>query len=313
MNKARVRFAAGVVCCLICCLCICMPAEAVVFTDALDREVDVQNPQRVVALMGSFSEIWLLAGGEDSLVGTTVDVTDQRDLGIPAHVQSVGTYQEPNLEEIFALEPDLVLLSAETARTGSHIGMQSILEEAGIPAAYFKVTHFEDYLDMLQICTQLTGDMQAYERNGMAVQKKVEQILAENRLEKEPSVLLMITYSGGVRPQSADTMTGRMLAQLGCRNILDEYPSLLKDFSMERVIEMDPDYIFVIPMGNDDAAVRRNLQESVESNPAWNALSAVENGRYILLPGDMFVYKPNAQWAKSYAYLAEILSGTQTE
>ena len=43
-------------------------------------------------------------------------------------------------------------------------------------------------------------------------------------------------------------MTGRMLAQLGWRNILNDYPSLLKDFSIEKVIEIDPDYILIIPI-----------------------------------------------------------------
>ena len=77
---------------------------------------------------------------------------------------------------------------------------------------------------------------------------------------------------------------------------------------MERIMEIDPDYIFVIPMGNDEEAIRRNLQKSVESNPAWSGLTAVMEGRYILLPGDKFLYKPNAAWADSYEYLAQLLS-----
>ena len=58
-----------------------------------------------------------------------------------------------------------------------------------------------------------------------------------------------------------------------------------------------------------EEAVRRNLQKSVESNPAWNGLTAVAEGRYILLPGHKFLYKPNAAWADSYEYLAKMLGG----
>ena len=282
-------------------------ASAYTFTDSLGQKVTVENPQRVVTLMGSFAEIWMLAGGEESLVGTAVDTTDNRDLGIPEHVVSVGTYQNPNMEEILSLNPDLVLLSADTVRTGNHVALKDSFEAMGIPAAYFKVTHLEDYLSMLRICAEITGNADTYERNGEAVRREIERILADHTAKNSPSVLLMITYSGGIRPQNSDTMTGRMLAQLGCRNILDEYPSLLKDFSVERIIELDPDYIFVIPMGNDDTAVRKNLQESVESNPAWNSLTAVQSGRYLLLPGEKFVYKPNHRWAQSYKYLAQML------
>lgn len=288
-------------------------AQAVTFTDALGQKITVDNPQRVVTLMGSFAETWLLAGGGDTLVGTAVDTTDHRDLGIPEHVVSVGTYQSPNMEQILSLNPDLVILSSDTVRTGSHVALKDSLAAAGIPAAYFKVTHFEDYLDMLRICTQITGDMQAYEKNGAAVQAQIDQILSESAMQDGPSVLLMITYSGGIRPQGADTMTGRMLAQLGWRNILNDYPSLLKDFSIEKVIEIDPDYILVIPMGNDEEALRRNLEKSVESNLAWNGLSAVINDRYLLLPGEKFVYKPNARWAESYAYLSGLLDGANDE
>ena len=278
------------------------------FTDAIGQEITVHNPQRVVSLMGSFSEIWILAGGADTLVGTSYDTVDNRDLGLPEDIAIVGTYQNPNIEEILALNPDLVLLSSETTRTDSHVALKDALNGADIPAAYFSVTHFENYLNMLKICTDITGNQDAYQTNGIAVEERIAQIIADSKTETSPSVLLMITYSGGIRAQSSDTMTGKMLSELGCKNILDDYPSMLQDFSVEKIIETDPDYIFVIPMGNDDALAQKNLKENVESNPAWNSLTAVKNDRYILLPKDKFLYKPNAVWDESYAYLAALLN-----
>jgi iron complex transport system substrate-binding protein len=120
----------------------------------------------------------------------------------------------------------------------------------------------------------------------------------------------MITYSGGIRPQASTTMTGGMLAQLGCKNIIDDYPSLLKDFSMEKVMEIDPDYIFVIPMGYSDQEALRALTTSVEENPAWNVLTAVKNKRYHPLPPEKFLFKPNDRWAESYRYLGEYFQNT---
>lgn len=281
--------------------------QTVSFTDALGQEISIPQPRRVVSLMGSFTEIWLLAGGRDSLVGTAVDAQDKRDLGLPESVVSVGTYQSPSLEAILAQSPDLVLLSSETVRTDNHVAFKNSLTAAGIPAAYFSVTHFDNYLGMLDICCQLTGDQQAYSQNGLEVQSEIDQILEQYRLETSPTVLLLVTYSGGIRPQASTTMTGGMLAQLGCRNIIDDYPSLLKDFSMESVMEIDPDYIFVIPMGYSDEDALRALTTSVEDNPAWNSLSAVKNKRYHPLPPEKFMFKPNNRWADSYRYLGEFL------
>ena len=282
-------------------------AGPVTFTDAMGQEITVENPQRVVALMGSFAEIWTLAGGADTLVGVTDDAFDDRDFVNKDQVESVGSFQSPNVEQIVALNPDLVLLSAETKGTDSHVALKDALADAGITAAYFSVTHFEDYLAMLKTCTDITGDAEAYKTNGTDVQEKIESIIEKNKTDEAPSVLLMITYSGGIRPQTSDSMTGKMLADLGCKNVLDDNPSLLKDFSVEKIVEVDPDYIFVIPMGNDDAAAEAALKENVESNPAWSSLTAVENDRYIILPKDKFLYKPNARWAESYTYLTEEL------
>ena len=299
------------------------------FTDAIGQEITVHNPQRVVSLMGSFSEIWILAGGADTLVGTSYDTVDNRDLGLPEDIAIVGTYQNPNIEEILALNPDLVLLSSETTRTDSHVALKDALNGADIPAAYFSVTHFEDYLNMLKICTDITGNQDAYQTNGIAVEERIAQIIADSKTETSPSVLLMKwlskqDFAKGVGKMKSLTIftlmvrilipvlsvpiTGKMLSELGCKNILDDYPSMLQDFSVEKIIETDPDYIFVIPMGNDDALAQKNLKENVESNPAWNSLTAVKNDRYILLPKDKFLYKPNAVWDESYAYLAALLN-----
>lgn len=282
-------------------------ADLVTYRDALGQELTLQKPQRVVSLMGSFSEIWLLAGGADSLVGTTVDASDNRDLGIPEHTVCVGTYQNPNMEEVLSLDPELVLLSSETVRTDTHVAWKETLASAGISAAYFQVTYFEDYLNMLKFCTELTGEEEAYQNSGLRVQEEIQKIVKETTLKECPEVLLMITFSGGIRPQGSDTMTGRMLEELGCHNIIDDYPSLWKDFSIEQVMEIDPDYIFVIPMGNDTDAEERNLRETIDQNPAWSGLTAVKNGCYHLLPKELFLYKPNDKWAESYRYLAELL------
>ncbi len=274
------------------------------FTDELGNEITVNNPQRVVALMGGFAETWILAGGK--LCGVTDDAVEERGLDLPSDVAVVGKYNSPNVEEIIALNPELVILSSETE---AHMMLRDTLENAGIIAAYFKVTYFEDYLAMLETCTQITGRDDLYERNGRMVKDKIDDVQSDVSDEEHPSVLFLITFSGGVRVQNSSTMTGRMLFELGCENIADKNASLLKEFSIEGIISEDPDYIFVVPMGNDDELAMRNLRESIEQNPAWNGLTAVKSGRYILLPKDKFLYKPNVRWNESYEHLRDILYG----
>lgn len=75
---------------------------------------------------------------------------------------------------------------------------------------------------------------------------------------------------------------------------------------MEEIIRRDPHWIFVVTMG-DEAAAAAYMRQNLESDPAWNGLSAVREGRCVLLPQDLFHYKPNERWDESYEYLAKIL------
>ena len=70
---------------------------------------------------------------------------------------------------------------------------------------------------------------------------------------------------------------------------------------------MDPDYIFITTMGSDPEKAMIALQEQFSSSPAWQALSAVQNGRVIELDRELFHLKPNARWAESYQVIGELL------
>lgn len=284
-------------------------AEAVTFTDALGNQVTVENPQRVVACMGSFANLWELAGG--TLVGASDDAFDSYTVTSP-DVAKVGDFSEPNLEAIIALEPDFVILTSGSGGRGgdsSQVELKEALDASGIANAYFNVSTFDEYLAMLKTLTDITGREDLYKQNGEDVAAAIENVKAAVPEGEAPTALVLTTFSGGTRVQSGSSQTGAMLAELGVVNLADENPSLLQDFSLESVIEMDPDFIFVIPMGNDSEAAMKNLTEATEANPAWSTLSAVQNGRYVTLDPQHFLYKPNEKWAESYQILYDNLYG----
>ena len=125
--------------------------------------------------------------------------------------------------------------------------------------------------------------------------------------QPQPSVLLVRAYSSGAKAKGADNLAGVILEDLGAENLVSRYESLLEDLSMETIIAADPDYIFITTMGSSDEDAMAYMEQTFQQNPAWSGLSAVQNDRYILLPRDLFHYKPNARWGESYAYLANIL------
>lgn len=285
------------------------PAEYT-FTDDAGASVTVSNPQRVVACMGSFANIWELAGG--TLVGASDDAFASYDL-TSENVAKIGDFSNINLESLIALDPDFVIMTSGSGGRGgdsSQLDHKAALEASGIPVAYFEVSTLDDYLRMLRICCDITGRDDLYAENGEAVAGAIDRIVQDVPEGSAPSVLLMTTFSGGVRVQNSGTMTGTMLAALGAKNIADENPSLLKDLNMESVIERNPDYIFIVPMGNNAEAAQAALKKLTDENPAWATLSAVEQGRCIMLDAPHFLYKPNSNWDESYQILFDALYAT---
>ena len=283
----------------------------VTFTDDLGHEVTVDNPQRVVACMGSFANAWELAGG--TLVGVSDDALQAEGFTIASpDVATVGDFASVNLEAIIALDPDFVIMTSGTGGRGgdsSQADLRDALVASNIPVAYFEVTTFDDYKRLMETFTAITGREDLYEQNAGAVAAAIEDVKAAVPAGEAATALVLTTFSGGTRVQSSGTQTGAMLADLGVRNLADENRSLLKDFSLEAVIELDPDFIFVIPMGNDAEAATRSLMEATAANPAWEALSAVQNDRYITLDPTLFLSKPNERWDEAYMALFDALYG----
>ena len=275
---------------------------AFIFTDDLGREVRVGNSERVATLIGSFTDIWLLAGGK--VTATADDSWESLELPLGEEVVNLGSILEPDIEKLIASEPDFVIASANV---DVNIEMEEILSQAGIEVAYFAVSNFDEYLHMLRICTQITGREDLYVQNGLKVQEQIAEI--KERVDgRAPVVLFLRASATSVKAKgSRGSVCGEMLSDLGCINIADNNEGLLDELSMEAIIAADPDYIFVTIQGNNQDAAMQNVEELLISNPAWGSLTAVKEKNYYLLDKRLYFLKPNARWGEAYAGLADIL------
>lgn len=282
--------------------------DAVSFTDALGRSVSVKrNPRRVAALLGSFADVWMLAGGE--LCAAAEDAWEDFGLALE-NCTNLGGAHSPSLELLVASDPDLVIASASTA---SNVEMRGALEAMGITVAYFDVDCFEDYLYMLDICTEITGRRDLYKANGLAIKEDIDRIKAEYAAADIPAeerkILLLRAASSFVKAKgSRGTILGEMLADMGCINIADGDTTLLENLSVEAVIREQPYHVFVVTMGSDTEAAKRSLENMIKDNPAWSTLEAIKDGRLHIMDKRLFNLKPNARWAESYGVLYEKLT-----
>lgn len=283
-------------------------STAVTFTDDLGREVAVENPERVAALLGSYADMWYLAGGE--VIASADDAWDDFDLPLPDDAVNLGMTKDLNLEKLFEADPDLVLASTNTRQ---NMEWQDTLEAAGITTAYFDVSDFDDYLRVLKIFTDITGRGDLYEQNGTSIQERIQAIVEESKGHiaergETPKILIVRASASMILAKnSKGNVMGEMFHALGCENIADSDDSLLENLNLEHIMVEDPDFIFIGQHGNDPDAVRTHIDEFIAENPAWGNLTAVKEGRVYYMDKALYTLKPNDRWAEAYEKAEEIL------
>lgn len=282
--------------------------ESFTFTDDLGREVTVNNPQRVAALLGSYAEMWQLAGGD--VCATADDAWDDLGLTLAEDTVNIGGTKNISVEKVFASEPDFIIASPNT-----RINMELLdtFEASGIPTAYFEVSGFDDYLRVLKVMTEITGRPELYEQNGASIEQKIADVVeaSKQRLngEEGPTVLfLRVSATAVYAKNSYDSVLGEMLHALGCRNIADDDATLIETVSLEHVVEMDPDYIFTVQQGGDAEGTQEMLESMFSESGTWSSLTAVKEGNWHHLEKRLYNLKPNALWGEAYEGLEAILA-----
>lgn len=269
-------------------------------TDSLGNTCTLPDNPKVASCYGSFSECWLLSGG--SLVGVTDDAINERHLDVDENTANIGTVKEINSEILISLSPDYVLLSNEIA---AHKQLASVLKDANIDFGFFNLDTFDDYDNLMAQFCKLNNRDDLYKENVKDVKDNIALILSNVPDKSDKTYLVMRAYSTGIKVKT-DNIADNILKDFNLVSITDKNPSLLTDLSVEYIVSEDPDYIFVLTMGDENNAYNY-LHENIENNPAWNNLKAVRNNNYIILPKDLFHYKPNNRWSKSYEYIAKII------
>lgn len=283
------------------------------YTDCTGITVSLSPNIRMAAALGSLGAVWLLAGGE--LCAVTRDGLEYSGWNIPTNTLSLGSLLNPDIEQIIASGANCILLSPNLS---GHLSLRNALDTAHIQSICFDVSTFSDYLELLRFCTSITGRKDLFQKYGTDLEQDVQRELtfAQTQLQKRgtsPTVLVLRAYATDVHIKDSSSLAGSMLKELGCVNIADSRKKLLHTLSLEAVLAEDPEFIFAVIMGQNTEKSLESLKEKIIQNPAWASLSAVREGHFIMLPSDLFHYKPNERWAESYRMLNDYVYGFQTE
>lgn len=256
-------------------------------TDMGGREVTIEGEvNSIVNLWPSYTTTLYVLGAGDlvSAVGTNSTVNSWTKFFYPrsAEIEALGG-TTPNVEEIAAMNPDLVVLHPSSVEAG----YDEQLDELGIPSLNLNFDSYETMIESLTILGEaIGGDVQ---KKVTTLTNTISENLETNRdltadiAEEDKPV---VYYMSGINDSLTGTMAGEDTFQESWVEANGgiyagaqlEVGEKAEEVVAEDVLALNPDVILI---GN---IYQHQLMDELQNTPGWQDLDAVKNGRVYTIP-----------------------------
>lgn len=257
------------------------PAFPLTVTDAKGTSVTFPGPpQRIVSMSPPITEILFALGLGDRVVGVT------RFCKFPpqaAAKEKIGGIIDPSQEKIVALAPDVVF-----ATVGNPMPVIEALRKAGIRVFGVDPTSYEEVCETIITLGRICGAHEAAQQVVKTMRDTAAQVkVAVDKLpaDKRPTALLVV-WLDPLFVAGPGTFGDDILRLAGATNAAGQTRHPWKEFSLEMAVAANPQ-VLVIAVDHQpgDADTRRTLAE-LRKHPSWRQVSAVKQGRIILVHSD---------------------------
>ena len=261
-----------------------------------------QKPQRIVVLSTSYLDLLYGVGGQ--AIGRPSSKTPPM---FPASqsVADIGFVYNINNEKVLSLQPDLVI-----GFQGIHEKMIPILESSKVPVVMLKMKTYDEILAKIKLFGDIAGTQEQAKTVMDQMQVQVGSVVAKLPAQSKKVVILHATAKN-VTVELENSLAGNVAKILKIKNIASGSKSIDSDpeitpYSLEKLVEGDPDAILVVTMGNI-ADIETRMKSDIASNPAWAGLRAVKKGQIFFLPADLFQLNPGIRFHESVEYMAKVV------
>jgi len=264
---------------------------------------------RIVSLACSNTEIVCALGCADRLVG--VDDHSDHPHEVVARLPKVGPDLEIDVDEVAALDPDLVLA---TLTVPGHEKVVARLEAAGLPFLAPEPCSLEDvYRDIRTIG----------ERLGVA--DRADRLVRQMRAELEdadrppgaddgdrgadgsrPSILVQWWPKPSIVP-GRESWTTDLIRAAGGANPIGSEPVKSRPVPDDELRGIDPDAIVLSWCGVHPDNYRPDV---VLEKPAWRELRAVRRGQVFCIP-EAFMGRPGPRVVEGYRALRDVVEAVR--
>lgn len=240
----------------------------VTVTDMMGREITLDEPAtRVVALTASDCEILYAIGAGDALVGRGEYCDYPAEV---LEIPSVESGMETNIEQILALEPQVLLMSA-MSQTEEQVKQ---LEDAGV---HVVVSNAHD-IEGTYTAIEMIGALMGKDKEAAEVVNNMKTTFADiqKNATGDGSKTIYFEVSPlewGLWTAGKGTFMDEVANMMGLTNCFADVEGWA-EISEEQVLERNPDYILTISMyyGEGPTPV-----EEILGRTGWENITAIQN------------------------------------
>lgn len=240
--------------------------------DGYGRTVHLpRNPSRIVSLAPSLTETLYALGVEDRLVGDT-DFCDYPPAA--REKPKVGGVINPNLEQIAALHPDLVLVTKE----GNLLETVRSLETLGIPSYATDARTVDEIISSAQKLADVLNVSASGKTLADDLARRLESLHAKLNT-RPPKRVLFIVWTEPLMSVGKDTFIADAIHRAGGVSIVDssqDWPQV----SLEEVARLQPEYL-VFASSHSEAAAHD--LDTLATRPGWRILDAVRDHHFAVV------------------------------
>ncbi len=252
--------------------------ETVVVTHELGETTINKNPKKIVVfdygILDSLDKL-----GVEGIVGVVQS-------GLPEHLSkfasedysSIGSLKEPDMEKIFELTPDLIIISGRQSDYYEELNKIAPTIHLGVK----NENYLESFTENMNILGEIFGEEKAVEKELATITKAIEE-LNTKVTEKGVNGLIALANDGAFSVYGAESRFGIIHNSFGVTPVDDtiEASTHGQKASFEYIVEKNPQYLFVV----DRAAVTGGTTSAKElfENELMAKTDAYQNGNIVYL------------------------------
>ena len=246
-------------------------------TDDAGRQVHLNStPTRIISHVPSITETIFALGLGDKLVA------DDTYSDYPEAAKTkpkIGGYFTPNIEEIVAMKPDLVLTDGEVP------DLITKLDSLGIPIVVINPKDINGVLTDIELLGNITGSQKEAQELTSEMKKRIDAVVNTVGNASRPTVFYVYDAEDTTKPWTAGpgSFVDSLINLAGGENVAGNASASYLQFNMEELVNSNPDIILV----DSQMGTAVISPEELRNLPGWQDLTAVKENRIYIIDGDL--------------------------